>query len=361
MSEPKLTYGLSLQTQRLVSIASVPNGKECGLVCPECKQPLVAKKGHKQDLGRGHAPHFAHLVEGICSPQKAFESEIHLLAKQIIFDTKKVAVPAYKGKFIAFEGTLVKFSKVLVEQPDLNDLRPDCIGTCATKLVGDYIQQQDLWIEIHNTHAVDSKKLAIIRNKHIFCIEIDVAVFAKESTLDVGALTNYLHTNIDSKKRRWINCPWDTLEMKKLVMKHHKPTQAEIRQQQWEKDRKRFQEEEACRRVCTEQNKVKYEVLQQERLARIEKEKEEKRRLETLKTKQNEASETLRIEKEFIEDVTSREKDYISRGYSNINYYLNRSKRNLEYAKKHNLQELIELEEKVAIPLLERILSQVED
>lgn len=356
MSEPKLTYGLSLQTQRLVNIASVPNGKECGLVCPECKQPLVAKKGHIQDWGRGHAPHFAHLVDGVCSPQKAFESEVHLLAKQIIFDTKKVAIPSFRGNFVDFDARRLIFAEVTLEKQSNSNLRPDCIG--IYEFDG---KKAEMWIEICNTHAVDTHKQSLIKRNHICCIEIDVAEFVNGNKLDEEALTHYLLCNIDPQKRRWINCSWDTLEIGMRVAKQHKPTQAEIRQQQWEKDCKKFQEEEACRRVNAEQNKVKYEVLRQERVARIEKEAEENRRLATLETRQNEASEKLRIEKDFIEDVTSREKDYISRGYSNISYYLKRSRNNLQYAKKHNLQELIEFEERVAIPLLERILSQVKD
>ena len=71
-----LKYALNIKGN-LVHIDNVPNGNDCGCVCPACKKPLQARNA---GLIREH--HFAHQV-GVDCPT-AYETSLHLLAKEKI-------------------------------------------------------------------------------------------------------------------------------------------------------------------------------------------------------------------------------------------------------------------------------------
>ena len=71
-----LKYALNIEGD-LVHIDNVPNGNDCGCVCPACKKPLQARNA---GLIREH--HFAHQV-GVDCPT-AYETSLHLLAKEKI-------------------------------------------------------------------------------------------------------------------------------------------------------------------------------------------------------------------------------------------------------------------------------------
>lgn len=72
----KINYALN-ENQKLVFVDDVPNGKECGCVCPNCGEKLMAKNG-----GSKREHHFAHLSGTEC--EGAYESMLHLLAKERI-------------------------------------------------------------------------------------------------------------------------------------------------------------------------------------------------------------------------------------------------------------------------------------
>lgn len=71
-----LTYALNQEGQ-LVHVDDVPNGKECGCICPACKKPLQAK-----NAGEVREHHFAH-QPGVDCPT-ALETALHFLAKDKI-------------------------------------------------------------------------------------------------------------------------------------------------------------------------------------------------------------------------------------------------------------------------------------
>lgn len=191
-----LTYAIERQSGRLVSVNDVVKGLNCNCVCPKCGQTLVAKKGNKRIF------HFAHHKGCSCDHISAFESQIHLLCKEIIQEESMVAVPSFVvGNQILYNARLLKFYKVDVEKEDSGGLRPDCIGYLKTKentLV-------PVWIEINNTHSVTPEKEKYIYENKIYCIEIDVREFAQKEAIDKAEIRKYLLENIDPSKRRWIN------------------------------------------------------------------------------------------------------------------------------------------------------------
>ena len=80
-----LKYALNTKGE-LVHIDSVPNGNDCGCICPACKKPLQAK-----NKGTHRTHHFAH-QSGVDCPT-AYESSLHLLAKKKIQEETKILEP----------------------------------------------------------------------------------------------------------------------------------------------------------------------------------------------------------------------------------------------------------------------------
>ena len=180
-SNSHLTWALN-QEGELVHVDDVPNGNECGCICPHCKSALCAKNGGDEDK-RIH--HFAHLSGADCVG--AIESALHLMAKEILLETKCVYLP---NRLDGRKGELIHFDCVEVEFYDKDtQLRPDCIG---------YYDEKCLWIEFKRTHAVDTKKRGKIISAHIDCIEIDL----NGCPLDPIAVKDFITSSAENRK--WI-------------------------------------------------------------------------------------------------------------------------------------------------------------
>lgn len=188
--EIKLQYGLD-RNGRMVHIDSVRNGVACNCVCPGCGAPLVAKNG-----GACMKSHFAHASGSAC--EGAHESEIHMLAKEIIATNRMVMLPAYGS---VFKGGRQQFNGIEVEQRrDDSSLQPDIVGIVGSD-GGDGAR---LWIEVCVTHAVDAVKKSKIEQLGIACVEIDFAHFCNKE-LSRDELVSYIENHLEG--RRWINNP----------------------------------------------------------------------------------------------------------------------------------------------------------
>lgn len=108
MKPIKLPFGLN-ENGITVHISEVEKGKKCGCICPACKSPLIARKG---DLRQDHFQHVA-LIE--C--KGAFESAVHLAAKRIIAERKRLTLSQYlisiskkdsRGRECTAQKTIVK-------------------------------------------------------------------------------------------------------------------------------------------------------------------------------------------------------------------------------------------------------------
>lgn len=150
-----LTYALN-KDGCLVHVDSVPNGNECGCVCPCCESRLCAKNG-----GHEREHHFAHLGGADCVG--GVESALHIMAKEVFQRRKCVRLPAIKD---VCNSELLHLDEVDVEvRDDSTSLRPDCIGRYGDKTI---------WIEFKRTHAVDQKKKEKIVSHRVDCLEIDL-------------------------------------------------------------------------------------------------------------------------------------------------------------------------------------------
>ena len=149
-------------------IDDVPNGKNCGCICAECKGKLIAKNN-----GRIKTHHFAH--ESGNDNIKCSQTALHLLAKEIIAEEKRIPVPR-NGKIEFYKADVVEQEKYL------GDIIPDLYATC---------EGRNFIVEILVTHEVDEVKRKKIANRRISAAEIDLSDKIFESKEEVkSALFN---------------------------------------------------------------------------------------------------------------------------------------------------------------------------
>lgn len=173
-----LTYAVG-EKGHLVHVDDVPNGEACGCTCPECDSKLIAK-----NKGQHNQHHFAHVGGSDCVG--AVESALHLMAKEILSEGKKIMLPRYPLQV----GGVRLFQSVDVESYDKKlSLRPDCVGDT---------DGQKLWVEFKRSHEVDTDKAAKIKSAKIECIEIDI----NACPLDPLKMKEFLEES--SENRQWI-------------------------------------------------------------------------------------------------------------------------------------------------------------
>lgn len=163
----QLPYGL--RDGQLVHIDAAAPGRRCGCVCPECRQPLVAKKGTKI------RHHFAHDHNADCPG--ALESALHLAAKEILTVHRCLRLPAVtlnfpslKAPWRLFPARWVRFDAVMSERKT-GGVRPDLIGLAGERI---------LLIEIAVTHPAGPEKRERIRQLGLSALEISLAHLASE-------------------------------------------------------------------------------------------------------------------------------------------------------------------------------------
>lgn len=154
----ELRYGLL--GDKLVHIDDVEKGLACNCVCPYCKTQLVAKKGIK------NARHFAHYKLADCN--HGSETALHLMAKNIITQTRTVFVPFIPKNVYDFSkrGIITSFANVELEKQLSNNVRGDVVLSGGGKLLN---------VEIKVTHEVDLQKTVELFNLDIATIEIDLS------------------------------------------------------------------------------------------------------------------------------------------------------------------------------------------
>lgn len=155
----------------------VPLGNKCGCICPGCNRPLTAKHALKGLV----TPHFAHQPGENCLYGR--ESAIHLAAKQLIEEHRKLYIPdlivqvfvldemgyGHSPKKTLIPAGIKDFNMVRLEQ-SVSNFRPDIIATT--------INGNDLIVEIAVTHFVDDEKLERIKSYGCAAIEIDASRIA---------------------------------------------------------------------------------------------------------------------------------------------------------------------------------------
>ncbi|MEL6837283.1 MAG: competence protein CoiA family protein [Bacteroidota bacterium] len=148
----------ALQEKRWVGINEVTSGLKCNCNCPNCGEPLIAKKGVK------NKHHFAHASGHSCTG--ALETALHQYAKYIIANTLRIITPpvkVYRGptlrraKWEQFNHAVIEYAK--------NGFRYDVL--LQTK-------SYDLAVEIKVSHGTPVQKIKAAAYSKLNVLEIDV-------------------------------------------------------------------------------------------------------------------------------------------------------------------------------------------
>lgn len=241
------TYGIHKESHERIHIESAVNGLKCNCVCPACQADLIARNNGKKRI-----PHFAHASGQAC--QWAGETDVHLMAKQILSEKKWVCFPSYQGEIYWTDLVRQDFELVTCET-FISGKRPDCVGVWRDENG----KKIEIWIEIKVTHPVDEQKLALIKEMGITCIEIDLKQYA-----NLHKLTEDFEEAVLVKAERvWLNAPFlDEIDKEKIEEENiaRQKRNEELRMSVAKKLKDKFDAEQKfeipipCLNVCCHQN-----------------------------------------------------------------------------------------------------------
>ncbi len=144
----EITYALNSEN-KLVNVNDVLNGENCNCFCPKCHAKLVAKNN-----GKIRVHHFAHASNSECVG--AYQTMIHLLAKEIIYETKILP--------LAQNGKLLAAVDIRIEEK-IDEIIPDILGIVPITYneTNQVIGALPVIVEIYVTHKVDETKAEKIK------------------------------------------------------------------------------------------------------------------------------------------------------------------------------------------------------
>ena len=200
ISNNRIPFGL--KNDRMVDVSAVESGLACGCICPSCKRDLQANKGKVVSHYFSHDPS---AETRVC--ESAFETSIHLMAKQILSEesysmlpglTISLSKPDLTGKShkekIVVEAAAEKVFEGVELEKRLEGIRPDIIS---------YTGGKPLLIEVAVTSFADSKKKQIIRSLGLPAIEIDLSSVGYATTKE--ELRKLVVSS--AKNKHWLSNP----------------------------------------------------------------------------------------------------------------------------------------------------------
>ena len=200
-SNIKIPFGLKEGV--LVHVSDVISGLKCGCICPACFGKLQANKGTKRIYYFSHDP-----LSNTDECRSAFETSIHLMAKQILEKNKNAIFPMlelsmslkddngilHTEKIEVSPKTNKEFNNVKLEKR-LEDIRPDIIAYTQSQL--------PFLIEIAVTNFSNAEKKKKIRDLNLYAIEIDlsnISYHTSESELTKLVIEEF-------KNKKWLSNP----------------------------------------------------------------------------------------------------------------------------------------------------------
>lgn len=151
------------ELDQLVNIKQVEKGLACHCFCFECNEPVVARKGEKNEH---HFAHSSNKESCNISP----ESILHKFAKQVIMEEQSIVLPPLPNND-EMEAKTWQFDS-LVEEQAIGPIRPDLVAS---------IDNDMLLIEVAVTSFVDKEKLDFIKQLSFKTVEIDLRELLSQS------------------------------------------------------------------------------------------------------------------------------------------------------------------------------------
>lgn len=198
--ERKIPFGL--KDGRMVHVESVLPGKDCGCVCVECGQPLVASN----KVPRVVAKYFRHDSGADCPG--GYESAIHRAAKEVLLRLKRVSLPGRRERVRLTARDGKEFERIVEIKPRSvtadeaweelwqDGMRPDVVYKVGERI---------LYLEILVSHAVDQEKQAQIRERNIAALEIDLSDLPRSALADMAGFERRVCASFSS--RDWLHFP----------------------------------------------------------------------------------------------------------------------------------------------------------
>jgi len=224
----RIPIALEKETNKLVHVIDVKNGKECNCYCPNCKADLVAVNRRVKQ-----SAHFRHDKESNCVLSLSFESYIHWLSKEIFktidiiklppitfhhFDASPYRNPIIINKlngYLEYAGINARFhaknfnllGRIFQESSEIR------IQTCYIEreyktTVGDIrvdivllIEGNELFVEPFFSNPIKSDKLEKISALDISAISIDLHEFLRvhEHDFTLKIFKDFMINNVSSK------------------------------------------------------------------------------------------------------------------------------------------------------------------
>lgn len=179
----------ALKNEKAIHISKVERGLKCNCNCPACGEPLVAKKGSVK------MHHFAHYTKTNC--EYGYESSLHIAAKEIISQAKKLVIPSVYLEFPNSnkEKQLISPSKeIIVDDVKLEQKYDNIIPDIVV-----ISNEKTFFVEIFVTHKIDDTKLEKLKKANISTMEIDLSNLEEDITIDM--LSEILMT--DNNRKVW--------------------------------------------------------------------------------------------------------------------------------------------------------------
>lgn len=168
------------QEGRMVHVDDVPRGLQCGCVCPNCREPLLARHGKINEHGFAHHSDTRGANLKIC-----YMVILYKLAEQIIQTKKRIHAPSY---YNIFPEKVIEFVEVQIDSSyEREDKQPDVIAT--TKDGKQYLIELTFDYKVQRKQAVDYKNMN--------CLEIDL------SRQRLETVEHFLLD--DNTDRKWLN------------------------------------------------------------------------------------------------------------------------------------------------------------
>lgn len=189
---PRTVFAKS-QDGEVLHISRVAAGTQ-DLVCLDCGFDLIAKPGHG-----GRVPHFAHKSSGEC--QHAGETNVHLMAKEVIERAGGLMLPAFEVRTGArMRWPLLPqwfdFERIELEKAE-DGFRPDVVGYGRHPGTGEVHR---LMIEVFVTNRVSEKKIDRIAAAGESAIEIDLSKIDRDLS---GP--DFIEQILQAAPRRWLH------------------------------------------------------------------------------------------------------------------------------------------------------------
>lgn len=185
------------ELDQLVNIKQVEKGLACHCFCFECNEPVVARKGEKNEH---HFAHSSNKESCNISP----ESILHKFAKQVIMEEQSIVLPPLPNND-EMNAKTWQFDH-LVEEQAIGPIRPDLVAS---------IDNDMLLIEVAVTSFVDKEKLDFIKQLSFKTVEIDLRELLSQS-IDIPSeeARQFILEQVHNKK--WLYP--ETLEPKTLSL-----------------------------------------------------------------------------------------------------------------------------------------------